>query len=57
MSLHRNDVEPKTVLRTNGQENEEDHFINDNLTDVSENEESEEEFLDDNDREDIDISC
>ncbi|KAF3639831.1 hypothetical protein FXO38_03659 [Capsicum annuum] len=57
VSLHRDVVEPEIVLRTNDQENEEDIFINDNYIDVSDNEESEEEFLDDNDGEDNDISC
>ncbi|KAH0761318.1 hypothetical protein KY290_017391 [Solanum tuberosum] len=53
VSLHRDDIEPETVLRTNDQENEEDDFINDHHTDVSEDEESEEESLADNDGEDI----
>ncbi|KAF3640579.1 putative formin-like protein 3-like [Capsicum annuum] len=53
VSLHRDDVEAKAILRTNVQVNEEDGFINDNDTDISANEESEEEFLDDNDGEDI----
>ncbi|WMV33230.1 hypothetical protein MTR67_026615 [Solanum verrucosum] len=41
VSLHRDDIEPETVLRTNDQENEEDDFINDHHTDESEDEESE----------------
>ncbi|PHU05138.1 hypothetical protein BC332_25960 [Capsicum chinense] len=49
VSLHRDDVEVEIVLPTNDQVNEENGFINDNDTDVSANEESEEEFLDDND--------
>ncbi|XP_060170851.1 uncharacterized protein LOC132601805 [Lycium barbarum] len=56
VSLHRDDIEPQTVLRTNDQGNEEDDFINDNDIDVSENEEDEEELLDDNDGEDSDTS-
>ncbi|KAM3285019.1 hypothetical protein P3S67_023818 [Capsicum chacoense] len=57
MSLHMDDVEAETVLKTNAQVNEEDGFINDNDTGFSANEKSEEEFLDDNDGEDSDISC
>ncbi|WMV18530.1 hypothetical protein MTR67_011915 [Solanum verrucosum] len=56
VSLHRDDIEPETVLRTNDQENEEDDFINDHHTDVFEDEESEEESLADNDGEDSDTS-
>ncbi|XP_060186166.1 uncharacterized protein LOC132615574 [Lycium barbarum] len=56
VSLHRDDIEPQTVLRTNDQGNEEDDFINDNDIDVSENEEDEEELIDDNDGEDSDTS-
>ncbi|PHT96253.1 hypothetical protein BC332_34821 [Capsicum chinense] len=55
--LHRDDVEPKSVLRTNDQENEEDDFINDNYMDASDNEEREEELLDATDGEYIDMSC
>ncbi|KAM3303291.1 hypothetical protein P3S67_014321 [Capsicum chacoense] len=57
VSLHRDEVEEEAILRTNVQVNEEDGFINDNDTDTSANEESEEEFLDDNDGEDSNISC
>ncbi|KAM3344992.1 hypothetical protein P3S68_024701 [Capsicum galapagoense] len=55
--LHRDDVEPESVLRTNDQENEEDDFINDNYMDVSDNEESEEELLDATNGEYSDMSC
>ncbi|KAF3658770.1 putative formin-like protein 3-like [Capsicum annuum] len=55
VSLHRDDVEVEIVLPTNDQVNEKNGFINDNDTGVSDNEESEEEFLDDNDVEDSDI--
>ncbi|KAG5568361.1 hypothetical protein H5410_064624 [Solanum commersonii] len=52
VSLHRDDIEPETILRTNDQENQEDDFINDDHIDVSKDEESEEESLADNDGED-----
>ncbi|KAM3199496.1 hypothetical protein P3L10_031856 [Capsicum annuum] len=54
--LHWDDVEPKSVLRTKDQENEEDDFINDNYMDVSGNEEREEELLDATDGEYSDMS-
>ncbi|KAM3289274.1 hypothetical protein P3S67_017561 [Capsicum chacoense] len=57
LPLHRDDVEPEFILRTNDQENEEDDFINDNYMDVSDNEKSEEELLDATDGEYSDISC
>ncbi|XP_055803422.1 uncharacterized protein LOC129872461 [Solanum dulcamara] len=56
VSLHRDDIEPQTVLRTNDEENQDDDFINDNNIDVFENEESEEELIDDNDGDDSDTS-
>ena len=54
MSLHRDEVEPQIILRTNDLENEDDNFINDNHTIVSGSKETEEELLDDNDGEDSD---
>ncbi|KAM3200286.1 hypothetical protein P3L10_032648 [Capsicum annuum] len=57
VSLHRDDVEAEIILRTNDQVNKENGFINHNDTDVLDNEESEEEFIDDNDGEDSDMSC
>ncbi|PHU04670.1 hypothetical protein BC332_25492 [Capsicum chinense] len=56
VSLHREDVEAEAILRTNVQVNEEDGLINDNDTDISVHKKSEEEFLDDNDGEDSDMS-
>ncbi|KAM3236162.1 hypothetical protein P3L10_016199 [Capsicum annuum] len=53
--LHRDDIEPESVLRTNDQENEEDDFIK--YMDVSDNEESEEELLDATNGEFSDMSC
>ena len=54
MSLHRDEVKPQIILRTNDLENEDDNFINDNHTIVSGSKETEEELLDDNDGEDSD---
>ena len=54
--LHRNNVEPQPILRTD-QDVEEDDFINDNYSDVSQNEKSEEDLYEDNDGEESDTSC